>query len=365
MRSVDGTTMPQTNVALAPMSTLGVGGCARWFARAGRIDDVVAVHDWCLRHQIDLFVLGGGSNLVVADEGFDGLVLHVAVGGVEIVQDGEDTVIKAGAGESWDTVVAAAVSAGLSGVECLSGIPGSVGGTPVQNVGAYGQEVSQTIETLTAYDCRTARVLQMSASDCGFSYRNSRFRIDDAGRFVIIEVTFRLRHGPPTVTYPDVIQELSTTKSPGVFDVRRAVLAIRRRKGMVADVTDPDTRSVGSFFINPIVSPAVCEGIAASVKGQIVPTFRQPNGDVKIPAAWLIERAGFRKGHVSGPVGVSTKHPLALVNRGGASARDVLKLATLIKRQVVDRFDIWLRPEPIFVGFVNDPAVEYLQRSSH
>jgi UDP-N-acetylmuramate dehydrogenase len=348
------------------MSTIGVGGCARWFARAERVEDVVAVHDWCARHETELFVLGGGSNLVIADEGFGGLVLQVGLRGVEVTRDGDETLMRAAAGESWETVVAAAVSAGLAGLECLSGIPGSVGGTPVQNVGAYGQEVSETIDTLTAYDCRTADVLRMSAGDCGFSYRNSRFRGEDAGRFVITDVTFRLRRGSATLTYPDVIQELSTMRLPRLVDVRQAVLAIRKRKGMVADVFDPDTRSVGSFFVNPIVSPAVYERVAASAgSGQMVPSFGQANGDVKIPAAWLIERAGFSKGYASGPVGISTKHPLALVNRGGAKARDVLQLASRIKRRVVDRFGIWLFPEPIFVGFINDPLVEYLRQPGH
>jgi UDP-N-acetylmuramate dehydrogenase len=247
-------------------------------------------------------------------------------------------------------------------VECLSGIPGTVGGTPIQNVGAYGQEVGHVIESLTAFDCREERMVRLGASECGFSYRKSRFKEADAGRFVVCDVTFRLREGPPTITYPDLVEQLARDgiETADVRQAREAVLAIRRRKGMVIDAADPDTRSVGSFFMNPVVARASYERIAAANSDARVPSYVMQNGGVKIPAAWLIEQSGFAKGHAEGRVGLSTKHPLALVNRGGATARDVLVFAARIKRAVIDRFGVSLRPEPVFAGFAGDPEVDFL-----
>ncbi len=350
---------PQERVPLAPLSTLGIGGPARWLGRATTATEVAAAHEWAAAHGAPMFVLGGGSNLVIADEGFDGLVLHVAITGVQAAGNGADTIISAGAGESWDDLVAFAVDRGLAGVECLSGIPGSVGGTPIQNVGAYGQEVSGVIESVTAFDRSEQRGVVLPASECGFAYRMSRFKDRDAGRFVVCQVTFRLRPGSPTITYPDVIEYLSrqATGSPTVRDVREAVLNIRRRKGMVIDAADPDTRSVGSFFVNPVVDRATFEGIRSrGPQGSApqVPHFLMQNDHVKIPAAWLIERSGFERGHADGPVGLSTKHPLAVINRGGATARDVVRFARRITSAVVDRFGIALRPEPVFIGFNSD-----------
>jgi UDP-N-acetylmuramate dehydrogenase len=356
---------PRARVPLAPLSTLGVGGDAAWFARAGTAGDVAAAHRWCADRKTPLFVLGGGSNLVIADGGIDGLVVQMALRGVEFVNDGHDTIVHAGAGEAWDDVVAATVARGLAGFECLSGIPGSVGGTPIQNVGAYGQDVSNTLQEVTVFDRHTGQTLGMSAADCRFGYRMSRFKSDDAGRFVVCDVTFRLRPGPPTVTYPDVIAHLEKAGagSPDVAAVRDAVLAIRRRKGMVLDASDPDTRSVGSFFMNPVVRAGDHARLASSSGGP-APGFVLPGGDVKVPAAWLIERAGFARGHASGAVGLSSKHPLAIINRGGATARDVLDFAGRIKRQVADRFGILLRPEPVFAGFEpGNRDVQYLREA--
>ena len=347
---------PEEGVPLAPLSTLGVGGAARWFARATRIEHVIAADGWAASRGAPLFVLGGGSNLVIADEGFDGLVLQVALSGVKAALRGADMMVSAGAGEPWDALVEFAVGRGLAGIECLSGIPGTVGGTPIQNVGAYGQEVSSSIESVTAFDRREQRTLVLSPSECGFAYRMSRFKQQDAGRFVVCEVVFRLRPGsPPAVTYPDVIDYLSRQgiASPGVCDVRDAVLTIRRRKGMVIDADDPDTRSVGSFFMNPVVDGATFERIGTST-----PHFAMENGKVKVPAAWLIERSGFARGHVDGGVGLSSKHPLAIINRAGATARDIVRFARRIKTAVRDRFGINLRPEPVFIGFdPDDPDV--------
>ena len=361
---------PQENVPLAPLTTLGIGGQARWFARATSIEHVIAAHGWAASRSAPLFVLGGGSNLVIADEGFDGLVLQVAISGVRALLGGDVVSVAAGAGESWDALVEFAVRRGLAGIECLSGIPGTVGGTPIQNVGAYGQEVSTVIEWVDAFDRVTQGTVRLSQAECGFAYRMSRFKRQDAGRFVICEVALRLRAGaPPTLTYPDVVEHLSKQDiaSPDVRAVREAVLSVRRRKGMVIDAADPDTRSVGSFFMNPVVDRAQLERVAstsgadlssrgADLSGPRVPHFVMQNDQVKIPAAWLIEQSGFGRGHVDGAVGLSTKHPLAIINRGGATARDVIRFARRIKSTVVDRFGIALRPEPVFVGFNSDDA---------
>ena len=345
---------PQEYVPLAPFTTLGIGGSARWFTRAFHIEQVIFA---CPRDK-RVFVLGGGSNLVVADEGFDGLVVQIAIDGVTATPDGADVIVTAGAGESWDSLVEYAVKQNLGGIECLSGIPGTVGGTPIQNVGAYGQEVATSIEWVSAADRLTRSPVRMTGQECRFSYRMSRFKGEDAGRFVIAEVAFRLRRGvPPTVAYPDLVEYLAQqhVACPTLQDVRDAVLQVRRRKGMVLDPADADTRSVGSFFMNPVVDRATFERIAPA------PHYLMDNGGVKIPAAWLIQQSGFVRGHADGAVGLSTKHPLAIINRGGATARDVLRLAQRIKRAVRDRFDVNLRPEPVFVGFApGDDAVAVL-----
>jgi UDP-N-acetylmuramate dehydrogenase len=352
---------PRANVALAPLSTLGVGGAAQWFVRAESADDVAAARRWCDEQGIPWFVLGGGSNVVVADRGFNGLVVQVGIMGTSSARDDEDSLVTAGAGESWDGLVEMLIARRLAGLECLSGIPGTVGGTPIQNVGAYGQEVSSAIERVTVYDCLDHTLRSLGAPECGFAYRTSRFKAADSQRFVVCDVTFRLRPGPPTTAYADVANYLKRAdiSNPTVAVVRDAVLSIRRSKGMVVDARDPDSRSVGSFFMNPVVAASDGDRLA-SMAGEQPPCFATGEGRVKIPAAWLIERSGFRKGHVDGAVGISTKHPLALVNRGGATAADVLRLASAVKRGVADRFGVWLRPEPIFVGFQADPDVDFL-----
>jgi UDP-N-acetylmuramate dehydrogenase len=344
------------------MTTLGIGGPARWLLRARTVDDVDRAHRWSASNGIPLFVLGGGSNLVVADDGFDGLVVHIDVRGREHTKDGNDTLVTVGAGESWDETVAQCVARGLAGLECLSGIPGTVGGTPIQNVGAYGQEVAASIDHLVAYDRETAALRTLTGRECGFSYRMSRFKQADSGRFVICTVTFRLRPGAPTAVYPDIKEYLAQTGvlTPDVEHVRNAVLAVRRRKGMVIDAGDPDSRSVGSFFMNPVVAAGDRDRVT-TVAGAQPPAFPADGGRVKLPAAWLIERAGFRRGDADGNVGISTKHTLALINRGGATARDVLRFAARIKRGVLDRFAISLRPEPVFVGFGRNHDIDFLK----
>jgi len=356
--------VPREYVALQSFSTIGVGGPARWFISVERMEEIAAAQRWADEHRAPIFILGGGSNLVIADEGFKGLVIHIAMFGIDQTPRSADTLVAAAAAESWDRLVELTVTNGLAGLECLSGIPGTVGGTPIQNVGAYGQEVSQTIDRVIVYDMVERRTRSLASGDCGFSYRMSRFKAADAGRFVVCGVAFRLRQGPPTTTYADVGAYLTrhNISAPTLADVRRAVLEVRRSKGMVLDTADPDTRSVGSFFMNPVIAVDVRDRIAAAT-GESVPGFASGASHVKIPAAWLIERAGFHKGHGAGAVGISTKHPLAIVNRGGATARDIVRFATMVKRTVVDRFGVWLRPEPVFVGFDADLDVAYLKRA--
>jgi UDP-N-acetylmuramate dehydrogenase len=350
------------SVPLAPFTTFGVGGPARWFVTAATAADVSRAHRWAASTGAPVLVLGGGSNVIVSDAGFAGLVMHVAVRGRSWTRDGEDALLSVGAGEPWDETVAECVARGLAGLECLSGIPGTVGGTPIQNVGAYGQEVAGRIDHLTVFDTEAGELRTFTAGDCAFAYRTSRFKGRDAGRFVICDVTFRLRTGPPTVSYPDVVQYLAEAgvSSPDIGDVRNAVLAVRRAKGMVIDPADADTRSVGSFFMNPVVSPADRDRVA-SAAGSQPPAHPADAGRLKPSAAWLIGRSGFRCGDGDGTVGISTKHTLAIVNRGGATARDVLRFAARIKRGVRDRFGISLRPEPVFVGFGRDHDLDFLQ----
>ncbi len=353
------------DVPLSRYSTIGVGGCASWVGRAETIQDVAGAHEWCGERNAELLILGGGSNVIVADEGFPGLVLQMAIGGIKFGMRDGDTLMRAGAGEVWDGVVAAAVQRGLAGIECLSGIPGRTGGTPIQNVGAYGQEVADAIEEVVCFDRITNAVTTLGAAECQFGYRTSRFRREDRGRFVVCEVVFHMRIGAPNITYPDVLKFFARDMvgTPSVRDVRSAVLEIRQMKGMVLNPEDSDTRSVGSFFMNPIVPADVHAGIAAKAGEAGAPGYPVADG-VKLPAAWLIERAGFTKGYAAGHVGLSSRHPLAIVNRGAATARDVVDLAVRIKRRVIEEFGVWLRAEPVFVGFGADPDVAYLEKAS-
>lgn len=359
---------PNPQVSLAAFSTLGIGGVARWFLTVRTAHEAVQAFHWAKERNQNVFVLGGGSNLVIADTGFDGLVLQVGFAGVETRVVHDELHVEAGAGEQWDAVVARTVAAGFGGLECLSGIPGTVGGTPVQNVGAYGQEVAGSIAAVTAIDRGDARAVTLKASECEFGYRQSRFKGRDRDRFMITSVSFLLKRDTPTVSYADVAKHLEGARvtEPSVADVRRAVLTIRRGKGMVVDLRDTDTRSVGSFFMNPVIGEAAHAELDRqfSLKGEDTPGFRLPRGQVKIPAAWLIERAGFPKGYRKGAAGISTKHPLALINRGGATAREIINLAVEIKQRVANAFGIRLRTEPMFVGFGDDEQVAYLEHAN-
>jgi UDP-N-acetylmuramate dehydrogenase len=358
---------PQTHVPLARLTTLRVGGTAEWYAAASRPDDVEAYVAWSLDRGVALTVLGGGSNVVVADRGLDGLVLQVGLRGVSLEPVGDAVRLTAGAGEPWDDVVALSVAQGLGGMECLSGIPGRVGGTPIQNIGAYGQDVAGVLERVVAFDRVQRAMTVLAAADCGFAYRSSRFKGPGAGRFIVCHVAFRLARTCAEPTYPDLRAQLEAAgrgTSPTASHVRNAVLRLRRTKGMVIDTADTDTRSVGSFFMNPVLTPGDRDRVARVAGGE-PPSYPAGEGRVKLPAAWLIERAGFVKGFEDGAVGLSAKHALAIVNRGGATARDVVRLAVRIKKGVGDRFGVALMAEPVFLGFDDDPDVAFLRKASH
>jgi len=343
-------------VKLADFTTVRLGGPARAFVRAETEDELTDAVRKADAAGERVLILGGGSNLVVADEGFDGTVIQVATRGV--VRDGAPGELTVAAGEEWDGVVARTVAAGLAGLECLSGIPGLTGATPMQNVGAYGQEVSDTITRVRVWDRDAARVLELPAAECGFGYRTSRFR--GSPRYVVLSVTFALavqaRSAP--VRYAELAAALGVAPGDQVdaAEARAAVIELRQRKGMVVDPADPDTRSAGSFFLNPVLDATAFAGVEAAARtrcgaGTRVPRYDAGDGLVKVPAAWLIERSGFTKGYHPGDgARISAKHTLALVNAGAASTAALLALAREIRDGVHAAFGVTLTPEPILVG---------------
>ena len=307
--------------------------------------------------RLPLFVLGGGSNLVVADSGWPGLVLKIGLHGVDTESAGGRTLFSAGAGESWDQLVALTVERDCAGLECLSGIPGTVGGTPVQNVGAYGQEVSQTIVSVRVLEVATGKIFDLDNASCGFAYRASVFNTTKRGQHIVVRVTYRLKNdGTPMLEYRDVKNFFASAKvTPNLKQVRDAVRGIRQSKAMLLVAGDEDCRSAGSFFKNPLVSDVEAERVQALASklapGMVFPQFPADNGQVKLAAAWLVEQAGFHKGYSRGPVGISHKHTLAIVNRGNATAKDVVGLKQDVVAKVFDVWGVRLQPEPVFVGF--------------
>jgi UDP-N-acetylmuramate dehydrogenase len=353
---------PERDVSLAPFCTMGVGGPARWFVSARTETDVIAALEWANTRATSVHILGGGSNVVVSDEGFDGLVLHVNVTGVERTSQAGRDEFALGAGEPWDAFVCGTVDADCAGLECLSGIPGYVGGTPVQNVGAYGQDVSGAITRVHVVDRQTRKPHTFSNAECEFGYRASRFKGVDAGRYVVTRVEFALTpHGSPTVQYADVVTyfEQAGQPNPTLRQAREAILAIRRRKGMVIEEGNAANRSCGSFFVNPVVAREDLERVERLAAAR-VPHYVMDAASVKIPAAWLIERAGFPKGLSRGAVGISPFQAQAIINLGGASATEVLGLACDVKGAVWNSFGISIVPEPVFVGFAPTPELRFL-----
>ena len=359
----------QENVDLAPYTTLAIGGPARYFLRVGHDEGLWKAIRFARKKRLPLFVLGGGSNLLVSDEGFPGLVLHIAQ------EDWIDTpgrpsqrpgtvAYEAGAGANWDLLVRTACAAGHTGIECLAGIPGLTGGAPVQNIGAYGQEVAQTIDSVTVLDLQQEKKTRLlPAAACGFAYRSSIFNSTQQGRYVVLAVGFTLSLAQqPNLTYADLAPLRDTHPTP--LEVYHFVRQVRDRKGMLIDppqpgeTPHPDSRSAGSFFKNPIVPTTALAIIAASlgISASEIPHWPGPAsgpdfGKIKLPAAWLIERAGFAKGFALGPVGISTRHTLALVNRTGtATCADLLRLRDLIVSTISTRFALTLEQEPVFLA---------------
>ena len=351
----------QENIPLAPLTTFGLGGPARFFAEAASAADVREAVAFASSKALPLFVLGGGSNLVVSDSGWPGLVLKVAIAGIERRPGEEDgkAVFDAGAGESWDRFVSQAVVARCAGVECLSGIPGSVGGTPVQNVGAYGQEVSQTIASVEVFDRKDSQIRELCREGCGFSYRSSIFNTSERDRFIILRVAYALTPGgEPHLEYADLQRHFEGRETrPNLAETREAVRHIRARKGMLIVANnvagDPDSQSAGSFFKNPVLTEQQHEDLntRAAAKGFTVPSYPALEKNHKVSAAWLVEKSGFARGYGFGHVGISSKHALAIVNRGGATAAEVLALKDQIQQRVEEIWGVRLEPEPVMVGF--------------
>jgi UDP-N-acetylmuramate dehydrogenase len=345
----------ERNVPLAPLTTLKVGGLARHFVEAKSIAEVIEAVAFAHSKNLPLFVLGGGSNLVISDAGWPGLVLKIAIPGIAEHEDNGAMRFEVGAGEEWDAFVARAVSRNCAGVECLSGIPGSVGGTPVQNVGAYGQEVSDTISSVQVLDLKDGQVRELCRQACGFGYRSSIFNSSERGRFIVLRVRYALiPEGKPRISYADLRRHFAGRETtPDLAETREAVRHIRALKGMLIVAGDQDCQSAGSFFKNPILSEAQHEDLKqrAAVRGLTVPSYPALETRKKVSAAWLVERSGFAKGYGIGHAGISSKHALAIVNRGGATAAEVLALKDQIQHRVQEIWGVHLESEPVLVGF--------------
>jgi len=342
------------HVPLAPLTTLGVGGPARFLVQAQAQAEVREAVQFARDRGLSLFVLGGGSNLLVADAGFNGVVLKIALIGTERVDEGSRAIFTVAAGEDWDAFVARTLETNCGGIECLSGIPGSVGGTPVQNVGAYGQEVSETIRSVEVFDRQQMEKKVFSNEECGFAYRASLFNTAERDRYIILRATYVLRRGgKPAIRYPDLQKVFADMASPSLSQVRDAVREIRRKKAMLIVPGDDDSRSAGSFFKNPVVPLKQFAELDSMLRsrGHGLANFPAENGFRKLSAAWLVEHAGFAKGYSLGAAGISRHHALAIVNRGGATAAEIVALKDEIQARVRDQFGITLLPEPVLLGF--------------
>jgi UDP-N-acetylmuramate dehydrogenase len=343
------------NVPLAPLTTLKVGGPARYLIEAKTVAEVSEAVDFSRSRSFPLFVLGRGSNLVISDAGWPGVVLKICLTGIDHRHENGQEILEAGAGEDWDKFVGFAVSHNCAGIECLSGIPGSVGGTPVQNVGAYGQEVGNTIDSVLSLDLKDGQLHQLCNEACGFSYRTSIFNTTERGRYIILRVSYTLQQGGDAfIAYTDLKKYFAGwNEKPTLANVRDAVRKIRAGKGMLIVPGDDDCRSAGSFFKNPILSADQYQALAtlAAAKKLQIPSYPALDAQKKISAAWLVEHSGFSRGYGSGRVGISRKHALAIVNRGDATATDVLAFKEIIQQRVEEIWGIRLEPEPVFIGF--------------
>ncbi len=337
----------QEQVPLAPYTTLGVGGPARFFVRVTDADELLEAVNFARTRDLPIFTLGGGSNLLVSDEGFPGLVLHI---GINAPTERDGNLFRAAAGTDWDSFVREICEQEMSGVECLAGIPGLIGGCPIQNIGAYGQEAASTIDTVHAFDLTTLKTVDLPRSTCGFGYRTSMFNTSRRNRYIVTAVTFRFdTDAQPNLSYADLRCHFAGQPSPTPMEVYHAVRAIRQAKGMLLAEGDPDSRSAGSFFKNPIVPDATLAALAGvlHLDAAAIPHWPAGPGSVKLAAAWLAERAGFHKGYRLGAAGISSRHTLALINRGGATFADVVCLREMIRGEVQARFGIVLEQEPV------------------
>lgn len=350
------------NTLLAPYTTLRIGGPARWFVDASSEDELLEAVSFARSKGAPIFILGGGSNLLVSDKGFPGVVIHVSNKGIREEMDRTATIFTVAAGEDWDSFVSQMVERDFAGVECLAGIPGTVGGTPVQNVGAYGQEVASTIVCVRALDRTKSRMVEFSNAQCQFGYRRSLFNSTARERYIVTHVSFRLRlNGQPSLAYKDLAEAFAdATSAPSLAEVSEKVRSIRQTKGMLLVDGDPDCLSAGSFFKNPVVTESQLADISARVTkeahlaglpaAETIPHFAAEPGTVKLLAGWLIERAGFPRGFTLGGAGISRRHTLALVNRGQATSAEILALRDQIRKRVVAQFGILLEQEPVYVG---------------
>ena len=342
----------QQKIKLAGFTTIKLGGEAKEFVMCETVGQIKEALSYAKEKGLAVWILAGGSNTVFSDEGFDGLVIKIDLKGVAYDDRGGFVFVRAASGENWDDFVKECVKRNLAGLESLSGIPGSVGATPIQNVGAYGQEASDVIETVRVLDRASMEEKEFTAKECKFGYRTSAFKEQDNGKYIIIEVVYRLiKNGAPKIAYPELDKKIKEQfgKRLSLSQVREAVLELRRAKSMVLDPKDENSASCGSFFTNPIITQKEFEALQARVKSKKgfdeAPFFQTSDNKIKVPAAWLIEQAGFAKGYRLNGAGISDNHCLAIVNKGGTT-KDVLNLANKIKENVKGRFGISLEFEP-------------------
>jgi UDP-N-acetylmuramate dehydrogenase len=342
------------NISLSKFTSIKLGGKAKFFCECKTEKDLIECLDYAKTNNLKIQILGGGSNTIFSDEGFDGLVIKIELKDISIHNDFKDNIIiKASAGEEWDNFVKYCIENKFTGVECLSGIPGSVGASPIQNVGAYGQEVKDTIIFVKAIDRETYKPTMFANEDCLFGYRTSRFKTIDKEKYIVTEVLFKLRKdGKPEIKYPELEKYLISKNNVNfsLEDVRNAIIELRKKKAMVIDENEPDSVSCGSFFVNPVLPEKDFENMSIKIgmdKSDIPHYIIE--GSVKLSAAWLIEKSGFKKGYTKNGVGISSKHSLALVNKGG-TAKDLLNLAEEVQTKVFDKYGIVLIKEPVIVS---------------
>ncbi len=348
----------QQQVPLAPFTTFRIGGPARFFCEVATEEALLEAVRFARERGLKIFVLGGGSNLLVSDAGFNGLVLHLAINTpTQTVYAGIMVEYQVAAGTDWDAFVLSVCEQGITGVECLAGIPGLVGGSPIQNIGAYGQEAADTLDSVRALDLESLEFVTLSRDDCGFSYRHSIFNTTHRDRYIVTRVGFSFNSAAkPKLTYADLTKhfaaQMASGETPTPIQINRAVREIRHEKGMLLVDGEQDCRSAGSFFKNPIVpeTALVCIATALDLDPVTIPHWPAGEGNIKLPAAWLLERAGFVKGFVFGEAGISSRHTLALINRGRATENDIAGLRNAIQREVSARFSIRLEQEPVQIG---------------